>query len=121
MTNITLQENKYMTNEEKNEIREIMGKLTFFIDSTNCADKNYILLMLKKIYAILGLRQSGPKPDHNKEFQEWLELMAWCEMWSMITYQDISGKNDKVLANFLKLREDIRQGIYLVKNDGKND
>lgn len=106
-----------MTNDEKSDIRELIKKLAIAVDYSICADKNYILLLLKKMYAVLGLRAGKQNTDCDEEFQEWLELMAWCEMWSMIAYQDLTKKNNQILANFTKLREDIRQGMYLEKND----
>lgn len=111
---------------EKKEIRQLLIEVAKYVESSDCADRNYLLMFIKKMYMLLGCRTGGHGTDFNRvqaeqEFNEWLELMAWCEMWSMIAYQDLTRKNNQILANFTKLREDIRQGIYLVKNDGKND
>ena len=89
----------------------MIDDLLEYIQNNDINFKGYIELMIKKTESFLTDKHP---PAYEKDMEEWLELMAFCEMMILIRWSS-KKKADQSEELFKKLNalcEDIRSGKY---------
>lgn len=102
------------TKEERKELSESLSEFIsqFEQSEINIDFKGYWRLFLNKLRRAIYSTYSNP----TKVCEEWLELTAFCQMMSMLSFYNCDN-NDEALGELLKLINTIRQesGTFLKK------